>query len=47
MGRGSGGGSRRLVCPSDDLANHVRGLKHGIIDAIECFDVVAVSRATY
>jgi hypothetical protein len=37
----------RLVCPSDGLANHVRGLKHGNVDAIECFDVVAVSRATH
>jgi hypothetical protein len=26
---------------------HPRGLKHGMVDAINCFDVVAVSGATY
>ena len=46
-GNGGGGGGRRLVCQSDGLANHACGLKHGIIDAIECFNVVAVSRVMH
>jgi len=35
------------VCSSNGLANHPCGLNHGIVDAIECFDVVTVSKATH
>jgi hypothetical protein len=43
LGRGTmtaGGGGRLSLF--NGLANHSCGLKHGIIDAINCFDVVAV-----
>ena len=42
---GDGGCSR--LCPSNGMANHSCGLKHGIVDDINCFDVVVVSRAMH
>ncbi len=44
--RNDGGSSRRL-CPSNGLAYHPCGLKHGMVDAIDCFNVVAVLRVTH
>jgi hypothetical protein len=41
---GSGGGR---LSPSDGLANHSCGLKHGTVDAIDCFDVVSVLKAMH
>jgi hypothetical protein len=36
-----------MLCPSDDLAYHPCGLKHGMVDSIDCFDVVVVWRVTH
>jgi hypothetical protein len=44
--RNNGGGGGRLS-PSDGLANHSCGLNHSIVDAIDCFDIVAILRVTH